>query len=72
MNEGINYWCFGKFLAVRAEQALHEKVQAYTPTSVYETDLLGNLMISAGNDFGSTTPYGRKEKPVAKQVKLLL
>lgn len=43
---------------VRAEQALHEKVQAYTPTSVYETDLLGNLMISAGNDFGSTTPYG--------------
>lgn len=43
---------------IRAEQALHEKVQAYTPTNINETDLLGNLMISAGSDFGSTTPYG--------------
>lgn len=61
MNEGINkLLCFGEFLAIRAEQALHEKVQAYTPTSQYETDVLGNMMISAGNDLGSTAPYGRK------------
>lgn len=43
---------------VRAEQAIHEKVQAYTPSRQFETDHLGAMMISAGTDFGSTTGYG--------------
>ena len=44
---------------VRLEEFIYEKVQGKKPQErLVEDDVLGQNMIDAGNDFGSTTPYG--------------
>jgi len=44
---------------VRLEEFIYEKVQGKKPQDrLIEDDVLGQHMLDAGNDFGSTTPYG--------------
>jgi hypothetical protein len=44
---------------VRLEEFIYEKVQGKKQQDrLVDEDLLGQYMIDAGNDFGSTMPYG--------------
>ena len=42
----------------RVEEFVYEKVQGTKPQRMLESDVLGQNMIDAGNDFGPGTSYG--------------
>ena len=45
-------------LDVRMEEFLYEKVQGKKPIRLVESDILGQYMIDAGNEMGSSGAYG--------------